>query len=256
MEPIRERTMNKHTAIILTFMTMATVLGNVAPARAMTENGIPFADFKGLSTSVASFHRWIDNPMNKTPPTYADHSRDIPTDNAEQNADDDSHPFAESIGLQLGTWSVTGEHTTRSASFAASSGGGDVQTQMGLVQLSYDFNLGPDSRAKPYVSAGAGVATHEIWKGGINTNGLDVDDRVVTPAWQVGGGMNYRLTDQLWFNGDYRFTGTPSLRDDGYNLGGNDHQMRMGVTYEMSADRIVARTPGAADRAPPPPFAE
>jgi hypothetical protein len=253
MELIRERSMNKHTAIILTFITLVSLLGNATRAHAAMdgEGGIPFADFKGLSTSVTSFHRWIENPMNKTPPTHAEH-----TDASEQSSDEGAHPFAESIGLQLGTWSVTGEQTTRSASFAASSGSGDVETHLGLVQLSYDFNLGPDSRAKPYVSAGAGIATHEIWKGGINTNGLDADDRVVTPAWQVGGGMNYRLTDQLWFNGDYRFTGTPSLRDDGYNLGGNDHQMRMGLTYEMSADRIIAKAPAAGDRAPPPPFAD
>lgn len=250
MEPIRERTMNKHAAIILTFMTMVAVLGTAPPTRAATDGAIPFAGFKGFSTSVTSFHRWIDNPMNKTPPAYAELSDDVTQDHGHDR------PFAESIGLQVGTWSVTGAQTTRSASFAASSGGGDVQTTIGLVQLSYDFNLGPDSRAKPYVSAGAGMASHEIWKGGINTNGLDADDRIVTPAWQVGGGLNYRLTDQLWFNGAYRFTGTPSLRDDGYNLGGNDHQMRMGLTYEMSAGRIIAKTPAAGDRAPPPPFAD
>ena len=251
--------MSNHTRLYHTIIAaclLGAALGCAGHARAQTSrgNGIAFAGFRGMSTSVVSFHRWLDHPGNKKPAPhfYTATSNTAATPDAHHP----SRPFVGAIGLQLGAWRIEGQSYSLTTGFAGKthSGGGQAQTRLGLASLTYDFKPFAQAPVTSYISAGAGVAMHEMWHGGINTK-FDADDRAITPVWQLGGGLNYRLTDQLWFNGDYRFTGSPSLLDQGYDLNLNDHRMRVGVTYQMPTTHKPDHAPRAQDRAPPPSFA-
>lgn len=134
--------------------------------------------------------------------------------------------FAGSLGFRLSpAWRLEGEIAYT---------GGESRTRLSLVNLSYDFDIGK-SRFRPFLSIGAGLASDGIYQGGPDGLGL-AEETGRHAVWQLGGGLNYQISDDLAFSGGYRHIGllAPSA---GASSGGDGHELRMGVTWKLPVRR-------------------
>ncbi len=145
----------------------------------------------------------------------------------------DSAPaFAGSLGFRLSPrWRLEGEI---SYSAKGNEGGGETQSRLALVNLYYDIDLG-NSRFQPFLSIGAGLASHDFYRGGIDGLGLATHTQT-TGIWQAGGGLNYRIDDDLSLSGGYRHLGFSNGGPATQNPDGS-HELRLGVTWKLPVKR-------------------
>lgn len=140
--------------------------------------------------------------------------------------------FAGSLGFRLTPqWRIEGE---LSYSASAVKGGGESASRMALMNVYYDFET--KSKWKPFLSLGAGVVTHDIYRGGLDWLSI-ADDSQSGMAWQTGGGLNYQLNNDVSLSGGYRFTGTTSFDDKGYEFDDGGHEVRFGINYKLPVRR-------------------
>lgn len=142
--------------------------------------------------------------------------------------------FAGSLGFRLSpAWRLEGEIAYTGGGSHAENGG-ESRTRLSLVNLSYDFDIGK-SRFRPFLSIGAGLASDGIYQGGPDGLGL-AEETGRHAVWQLGGGLNYQISDDLSLSGGYRHIGllAPSA---GASSGGDGHELRMGVTWKLPVRR-------------------
>lgn len=140
--------------------------------------------------------------------------------------------FAGSFGFRLSPqWRLGGEV---SYSARGHEGGGETQSRLALVNLYYDFDAG-NSRFQPFLSIGAGLASHDFYRGGIDGLGIATSS-AISSVWQAGGGVHYRIDDDVSLSGGYRHLGF----DGSSNYAGKDdgsHELRVGVTWKLPVNR-------------------
>ena len=148
----------------------------------------------------------------------------------------DGHGLSGSLDFRLTpNLSLVGSVTT---SVQGMGSGDENMTRLSMVNVVYDIDTG-NKQFRPFLNLGAGVATHNIYRGGITRLGI-ASESIADLAWGAGGGMNYMINDQLSLTGSYRYTASSSSEFlDKYDLGLNDHSVRMGVKYKLPARRII-----------------
>lgn len=152
--------------------------------------------------------------------------------------------FAGALGLRLNnSWRVEGEVSYRrpdmdridfdgAGSFDL---GGDLGSWLYMVNLYYDFNY-VWNNFRPFVGAGIGLAWHDATIDDISGLAVDASNDSLDLAWQLGGGLKYRIDDGLAFTGNYRYIGTTDLDIMSYNADYSAHEIRLGVEYDIPVD--------------------
>lgn len=108
---------------------------------------------------------------------------------------------------------------------------GDISVTSALLNLYYDFDV--PWRFQPYVGAGIGAAWVEadLNNAGGTTPNLSNDSMEL--AWQLTGGLRYRMSPDLAFTGGYRYFDTTDLELGGYDIEYANHEFRIGLEYDI-----------------------
>lgn len=93
-----------------------------------------------------------------------------------------------------GTYTFNG---TLSSTVTAASPSGELRTFTLMANAWYDFDMGNDFT--PYIGGGVGYADNEL-KHGLLANGSSGDF-----AWQLGAGVNYKISDGMSVGVGYRY---------------------------------------------------
>ncbi len=216
---------------LILFLIVFTMLaaGFAGSARAQASR-IYFAGYLGLNHSPA-----LNFSESVTPSRGDIEIQDSPT-------------FAGALGLRLSPqWRVEGELSYRSAgadkiSFsggapAAATLGGDLKTWLLMLNVFYDFNLKWDY-LNPYLTAGIGLARNSARFDDTSANNIDASDTTMNMAWQLGGGLKYRVKKDLALTGGYRYLGMTSPEIGSYTVDYSGHEFRLGVEYDLPVSRM------------------
>lgn len=140
--------------------------------------------------------------------------------------------FAGSLGFRLSpAWRVEGEVSYSARGHA----GGETQSRLALVNLYYDFNRGA-GRFQPFLSIGAGLASHDFYRGGLDGLGLATSSDS-SGVWQAGAGLNYQIDDDLSLSGGYRHLGFSDAGGGAISTDDGSHELRLGVTWKLPVTR-------------------
>lgn len=106
--------------------------------------------------------------------------------------------------------------------------GGDISTTTILLNGYYSFL--PDQAISPYFSGGVGFAKHDatLTVAGLTGSG---DDTVF--AYQVGGGADYKVDNNVTLFTDYRYFGSSDAKFVDTEVEYNAHELRAGVRYSF-----------------------
>lgn len=149
--------------------------------------------------------------------------------------------FAGAMGLRIDKqWRVEGELSYRNADMGTidfSGGGhydamGELTTTLLMANVYYDFDLGW-KKLQPFLSGGLGVAFHDLTINDTSPTNIDASDEDIGMAWQVGGGLKYRVTDDMAFSGGYRYLGGTPINAGGYEVDFGSHEFRLGLEYDL-----------------------
>lgn len=113
--------------------------------------------------------------------------------------------------------------------------GGDLTTWLYMVNFYYDFDF-EWQYIRPFVTAGVGVAFHDGNIDDVSGLALDTSDDSLDFAWQVGGGLKYRVRDNMAFTGNYRYLDTTDIGLKSYEIDYGSHEFRLGVEYDIPTD--------------------
>ncbi len=105
---------------------------------------------------------------------------------------------------------------------------GDITTIYGLLNGYYDFDIG--SAWAPYLGLGLGAASVEL-----DSATLGVDDTDTVPAWQGMLGLTYRISDNVWARGGYRYFGTADPEIAGTEFEVQSHVIDIGLQIGFTA---------------------
>ncbi len=152
--------------------------------------------------------------------------------------------LAGALGLRLTPqWRVEGEISRRNADadridFAAGGSfelGGNLESWLYMLNLYYDFDW-EWQNIRPFLTAGIGLASHEAQidtpAGGVPA----ATDDSLGFAWALGGGLKYRVNPDVAITGNYRYVGTSDIEVDSYDVEYSNHEMRIGIEYDLPMD--------------------
>lgn len=115
--------------------------------------------------------------------------------------------------------------------FAAS---GEVKNYNIMANLYYDFDV--DWPVQPFIGAGVGFGIFDV----------DIEDstNIVASesgddwglAYQIGGGIKYRASEDVAFTGSYRYLGGTDLQFGQSDLTFSGHEFRVGIEYDIPTD--------------------
>mgnify|MGYP002713218198 CR=1 FL=1 len=210
---------------VLIMLALITVLVSTAGNAYAQSSRLYFAGYLGLSTFNDS--EFSESTMNR--------DGDMQFKNA--------FSLAGALGLRLTPqWRIEGEISRRSADmssidFNGAGGGsfklgGDVSTWLYMLNLYYDIDW-TWKNFQPFLTAGLGLASHDMT---INdTSGLvpNATDDSMGFAWQLGGGLKYRINPDTALTSNYRYIGTNDLEVDSYDVEYSAHEFRLGLEYDL-----------------------
>lgn len=187
-----------------------------------------FAGYLGLSTSTES----------EFSETTTARSGDMEFDNGVS--------LAAAMGLRLTPqWRIETEISKRGADFdrvdfAGVGGGsfklgGELDTWLYLLNVYYDFDW-EWKKFQPFLTAGIGLASQEAT---INDpNGLlpTASDDSLGFAWSLGGGLKYRVDQDVAITTNYRYIGANDMEVDSYDVEYSNHEFRLGLEYDLPMD--------------------
>lgn len=112
--------------------------------------------------------------------------------------------------------------------------GGEIRTDAAMINAYYNF----DTRwaARPFVTGGLGIA---FQNGEFDdTAGVtrDASDSDMGLAWQVGGGVKYRMKKDLSFTTSYRYFATSGLDFGTTHIDYGSHEFRLGIEYDFAPE--------------------
>lgn len=155
---------------------------------------------------------------------------------------DNTPTFAGALGLRLTrNFRMEAELSYRDASFddLDVSGvanpvdvTGELKSTIFLLNAYYDFDI-RNWRTQPYIGGGIGLAYHsgEITDPSNTTN--SVADEQLGLAWNLGGGMKYRVSPRLAWTGGYRYLDSLDFEFENTDVDFSSHEFRIGLEYDL-----------------------
>lgn len=153
--------------------------------------------------------------------------------------------MAGALGLRLTPqWRIEGEISRRGATVShANVNGvpgsvdfsGEFRTWLYLANLYYDIDWSWKN-IQPFLSAGLGFASHDAelsGRAGLLPGGAD---NSLGFAWQLGGGLKYRVNPNFAITSNYRYVGTTDAEVDSYDVKYTNHEFRLGLEYDLPMD--------------------
>lgn len=110
--------------------------------------------------------------------------------------------------------------------------GGDVTSWIYMLNVYYDFDPVWEN-IQPFLTAGIGLAFHDVAISDPNTALPNITDDDINFAWQVGSGLKYRLKENLAVTGNYRYLATTNIGAQSYDLDYDSHEIRLGLEYDI-----------------------
>jgi opacity protein-like surface antigen len=192
-----------------------------APARAQTTS-LYFAGYMGLNTYGDQDYSESGGPS----------SGSLQFDNG--------YAFSGALGLRLSkTLRVEAEFLYNSADIdnmdisgaGTFKAGGEFTSWAGMANVYYDFDV--PWAVQPYVGAGVGYGFYNAKI--IDNSGLasTTDSDTSALAWQLGGGLKYRVSPELAFTTGYRYLATTELDIGSYSIDYSSHEFRIGLEYDL-----------------------
>jgi len=107
---------------------------------------------------------------------------------------------------------------------------GALKTWMFMANAYYDFDVSWKN-FQPYVGAGVGLASHHLNLAypGLASGSGDT----LALAYQLGGGLKYRLSPESALTGSYRYVGSSDIDADTYTMEYSSHEWRLGIEYDL-----------------------
>lgn len=151
-----------------------------------------------------------------------------------------STSFAGALGIRLSEFTrLEGELSFGNSSFSSinlnSSGlselGGEIKATLAMMNIYYDFDVPWDFQ--PFVSAGLGLGWYH---GDIGDNAgpaVEVSDKATGIAWQMGGGVKYRMGPDFALTGGYRYVDGTDIDLGSYSIDYGAHEFRVGMEYDL-----------------------
>lgn len=109
--------------------------------------------------------------------------------------------------------------------------GGEIRTDAAMINGYYNFDT--PWAARPFITGGLGIA---FQNGEFDdTAGVtrDASDSDMGLAWQVGGGVKYRMKKNLSFTTSYRYFATSGLDFGTTHIDYGSHEFRLGIEYDF-----------------------
>ncbi len=151
--------------------------------------------------------------------------------------------LAGALGLRLTPqWRLEGEISRRSAELnradvngvGSLDAGGDITSWLYMMNIYYDIDW-KWKNFQPFLTAGFGLASHEAQIDSLAGIAQTTDDTLGF-AWQVGGGLKYRVSEDMALTSNYRYLGTTDLEVDSYDVEYSTHEFRLGLEYDLPTD--------------------
>lgn len=152
--------------------------------------------------------------------------------------------FAGAMGLRLDRrWRLEGEYSYRSTNLdgmdiegvGGFELGGELNTTLLMLNLYRDFNVS-FRNMEPFVTAGVGLVRHSGEIDDMSGLAVDATDDSIGAAWQVGGGLRYRIDSDSVLTMGYRWLGTTDAEFDSYEFGWGGNEVRLGLEYDIPVD--------------------
>lgn len=112
--------------------------------------------------------------------------------------------------------------------------GGEIRTTAAMINGYYNFD--PLWNVQPFLTGGAGIA---FQSGEFDdTAGVTVDssDSDMGFAYQIGGGVKYKIRKELKFTTSYRYFGTTEMDFGTSRIDYGAHEFRLGVEYDFAPE--------------------
>jgi opacity protein-like surface antigen len=109
--------------------------------------------------------------------------------------------------------------------------GGEIRTAALMFNGFYNFD--PLWMVQPFVTAGVGVASHSGEFDDVSGITVDSSDTDMGLAYQIGGGVKYRMRKDLKLTTGYRYFGTTEMDFGSSRIGYGSHEFRLGLEYEF-----------------------
>lgn len=109
--------------------------------------------------------------------------------------------------------------------------GGEIRTYLTMLNVYYDFDV-PWS-VQPFIGGGLGFAWHEGDIDDLSGLAVDASDDATGIAWQLGGGLKYRVNPDMAFSSGYRYIDGTDLDFGSYSIDYGSHEFRIGLEYDL-----------------------
>ena len=109
---------------------------------------------------------------------------------------------------------------------------GEFKSTMMLLNGYYDFDI-KNWRTQPFLTAGIGLGYHS---GGFGENNFteSVSDEAFGLVWTAGGGLKYRVRDDLAWTAGYRYLDGTNVEFEITDIDFNAHEIRIGLEWDIS----------------------
>jgi opacity protein-like surface antigen len=109
---------------------------------------------------------------------------------------------------------------------------GELKSSIFLLNGYYDFNI-RGWKTQPFVNAGVGFGYHsgEIF----DSNGFtrSVADEKLGLIYSAGGGLKYRVKDNMAWTAGYRYLDGSDISFDNTNIDYSSHEIRVGLEWDI-----------------------
>ena len=109
--------------------------------------------------------------------------------------------------------------------------GGQLESWRTMLNYYYDFKV--PWKVQPFVGAGVGMVWYDGRIDSVAGVSSDATGNDFALAWQVGGGVKYRVNDSTAFTGSYRYLDSSNVNIRGYQIDYGAHEFRLGLEYDI-----------------------
>jgi opacity protein-like surface antigen len=105
---------------------------------------------------------------------------------------------------------------------------GNLSNYLGMINVYYDFDV--PWKIQPFLGAGLGLGYYD---GEVSGGGITESDSAWAVAWQIGGGLKYRVSPDLAITTGYRYLSSTDLEFGSLEMENSSHEFRVGLEWDL-----------------------